>query len=164
MDSKHDVYQKLWDMIRECRFAMLVTVEADGELRARPMTSVQKEFGGTLWFFAASNSAAVSSIDAHPDVCLAYSDSADADFVSVSGKATVEFDVDRKHKLWNPMVQAWFPQGPESSEVALIRVDANHAEYWDSTSNKLVQLYSLATAFVTGNQPRHMGEHRSVSF
>lgn len=163
MAANQDAYRKLWSLIKHCRFAMMVTVEGDGALRSRPMTTVQKDFDGTLWFFAPTDSAAVTAIHSYPEVCLAYADSKDADFVSVSGNGSIESDSAIKQKLWNPMLQAWFPQGPQSSDVVLIRIDANHAEYWDSNSNKLVQLYSLASALMTGTRPKHMGTHRSVT-
>jgi general stress protein 26 len=161
MKTNGDVYKKLWDMIRDCRFAMLTTIQDDRQLRGRPMTSLQSEFDGTLWFIAPAGSDAVLEIEGNQNVALAYAESSDADFVSVSGKATIEFDVDRKRKLWNPMVQAWFPQGPESSEVALIRVDVDHADYWDSKSNKIVQMFSFAKALATGAPPK-VGEHGSL--
>jgi len=163
VDTNQDAYQKLWSLIKHCRFAMMVTMEGDGALRSRPMSTVNKEFAGALWFFTPADSAAVAAIASHPDVCLAYADSKDADFVSVSGNGSIESDANLKQELWNPMVQAWFPQGPQSSDVVLIRVDANHAEYWDSTSNKLVQLYSLASALMQGSAPKHMGTHRSLT-
>jgi general stress protein 26 len=161
--SSEDCREKLWAMIKDCRFAMLVTVEGDGALRSRPMTSVQKEFDGSLWFFASAQSPAVAAIAGHADVCLAYADADAADFVSISGTASVEHEIARKQALWNPIVQAWFPQGAESSDVVLIRVAANHAEYWDANSSKLVELYSLASALIKGTTPKHMGEHRHVA-
>lgn len=161
MEHMNESYEKLWKMIRECRFAMLTTTDETSELRGRPMTTLQKEFDGRLWFIAPATSDAVKDIEENANVSLAYSDTPDADFVSVSGKASIEFDVEQKKKLWSPMVAAWFPQGPESSDVALIRVDASRADYWDSKSNKLVQLFSMAKALATGKKP-DMGEHGSV--
>jgi general stress protein 26 len=154
--------EKLWDIIKSCRFAMLTTIEKDGSLRARPMTTVQKEFGGTLWFFAPADSDAIQAVEANEQVCVAYANADKADFVSLSGEASVVMETAIKEKLWSPMVQAWFPQGPASSEVALIKVDAANAEYWDSKSNKLVQLYSMAAAYVQGTTPKNIGDHRQL--
>ena len=160
-ESHSDVYQTLWKMIRQSRFAMLTTVSENGELRGRPMTTLQKDFDGTLWFIAPSSSDAVAEIEGNASVALAYSQCSDADYVSVSGRATIEFDAGRKRELWSPMVQAWFPQGPDSADVALIRVDVDHADYWDSKSNKIVQLFSFAKALATGSTPK-MGERGSL--
>jgi general stress protein 26 len=159
MDSS---YEKLWEIIKDCRVAMLTTVEQDGSLRARPMTTIQREFGGTLWFLAAADSDAASAIAGNEQVNVSYADTDKADFVSVSGVASVIGSVAIKEKLWNPMAQAWFPQGPNSHDVVVLKIDATHAEYWDSTSSKLVQLFSTASAVIRGAQPKHLGEHRTV--
>jgi hypothetical protein len=65
--------------------------------------------------------------------------------------------------LWKPSVQAWFPEGAESPLNVLVKVTPDHAEYWDSKSNKLVQLFTLAKSLATGVPPRDIGEHRHVS-
>lgn len=153
---------KLWGMINKYRFAMLTTQEGSGALRSRPMTTIDHEFDGSLWFFAAYHSAAATALTAHPQVCLSYGDSANADFVCVAGVGSVVTEVAKKKELWNSMVQVWFPEGPESPRTVLIKVVADHAEYWDSTSNKLVQLFGMAKALATGTPPDHLGEHRTV--
>ncbi len=153
---------KLWRMIKKYRFAMLATHEAGHVLRSRPMTTIDRDFDGSLWFFAKADSAAVEAIALHPQVCLSYSDSDDFDFVCVAGPAAIVADAAKKQELWKPAVQAWFPEGPDSAENVLIKVSPDHAEYWDSKSNKLVQLFSLAKALATGIPPHDIGEHRQV--
>jgi general stress protein 26 len=157
--SLTDAYAKLWEIIKDSRFGMLTTVEADGSLRARPMTTVQKEFSGTLWFFSPTDSDATRAVEENEHVCVAY---ANTDKTELTGSASLVMDKSVKEKLWNPMVQAWFPQGANSPDVILIKVDANRGEYWDSKSNRLVQLFSLASAFVKGTTP-DMGEHRKFN-
>jgi len=161
-DSFDPGYEKLWKIIQNCRFAMLTTIERDGSLRSRPMTTIQKDFGGTLWFFAPTESDAAMAVAVNESVSVAYANVDKADFVSIAGTASVVTNIAIKEKLWNPMVEAWFPQGPTSPDVALIKVDASRAEYWDSRSNKLVQLFAIATAYVKGTTPKNIGEHREV--
>jgi general stress protein 26 len=161
-DIYHPAYEKVWEIMKGCRFGMLTTVDSGGSLHAKPMTTVQKEFSGTIWFFAPTNSEAVSAIEESEQVCVAYANSHKAGFVCLSGTASIVMNKAIKDKLWGPMVQAWFPLGPFASDVALIKVDAHRAEYWDSTSNKLQQLYSMAVAYVSGTTPKGMGEHRAV--
>lgn len=161
-DAPDPSFEKFWDIVKSCRFAMLTTVEQDGSLRSRPMTTIQKEFGGTIWFIAPAESDAALAIAANEEVNVAYADVDKADFVSVSGIASVIGNIAIKEKLWNPMVQAWFPQGPSSPGVVVLKVDATHAEYWDSQSNKLVRLFSMASAMMSGTPPKNIGEHRAV--
>lgn len=163
MTSKQDSHDILWDMIRSYRFAMFTTREPGDVLRSRPMTTLQQDFDGSLWFFAAADSDVVHAVESYAQVSLSYGNSNAADFVCVAGPATIVKDAQSKRDRWNPMVQAWFPQGPTTDSVVLIKVRADHAEYWDSNDSKLVQLLSMVKAIATGSQPRHIGEHRKVS-
>src|SRR5712671_2755630 len=119
-DASHD---KLWEIIKGCRYGMLTTIEEDGSLRARPMTTVQKQFGGTLWLFAPTHCDAARAVEANEQVCVAYANASKADFMCLSGTASIVTHTAIKEKLWTPMVQAWFPQGPASHDVALIKID-----------------------------------------
>ena len=37
-----------------------------------------------------------------------------------------------------------------------------HANYWDVDDSKIVQLFKMATAAMTGKPARHLGEHAEV--
>jgi general stress protein 26 len=161
MTSDDAVRQKLWDLIKRHRFAMMTTLEAGGVLRSRPMTTIEREYDGNLWFFVKADSTAVSAVAAHSQVCLSYAEPSAKDFVCVAGPTAIVTDVAIKKQLWNRDVQAWLPEGAESSLNVLLKVVPEHAEYWDSNSNKLVQLFTLAKALATGRTP-DSGEHRKV--
>ncbi len=154
---------KLWAMIKSHRFAMMATRHEGDALRSRPMTTISDDHDEVLWFFARRDSEVADDIRRHPQVCLSYADAEARDFVSVAGAAALVTDAARKHKFWNPMVHAWFPEGADSPEVVLIAVTPEHAEFWDSKRNKLVQLFSVTRALASGTQPRDIGEHREVA-
>lgn len=163
MEQNDAAREKLWSMIHKYRFAMMTTQEAGDALRSRPMTTIDRDFDGSLWFFARADSAAVAALETHPQVSLSYSDSGAFDFVAVAGPAEIVTEVAKKKELWKPAVQAWFPEGAESPHNVLIKVLPDHAEYWDSKSNKLVQLFTMAKALATGSPPHDIGEHRTVT-
>ena len=94
---------------------------------------------------------------------MSYSDPGAFDFVAVAGPAEIVTDVVKKRDLWTPAVQAWFPEGAESPDNVLVKVQPDHAEYWDSKSNRLVQLFTMAKALATGTPPHDIGEHRTVT-
>jgi general stress protein 26 len=163
MTNDDDVRQKLWDLIKRHRFAMMTTLEEGGALHSRPMTTIERDYDGSLWFFAKVEADCVSAIAAHAQVCLSYADASAKDFVCVAGPAAIVTDVAVKKQLWNSDVQAWLPEGAESPLNVLLKISPEHAEYWDSTSNKLVQLFTKAKALATGRPPRESAEHRIVS-
>ncbi len=159
-DQNHD---DVWSRIKEIRFAMLTTSDEDGSLTARPMTTVQKQFDGTLWFFTSRTSPPARAVIADPVVGVQYVDTGKDVYVSLSGDASLETDRVRMQGLWSPMVKAWFPLGIDDPDLVLLRVDVHKAEYWDVKESKPVQLFKMARAAITGNPPLDLGEHRTVA-
>ncbi len=160
--STNDQYADVWKRIKDIRYAMLTTKDADGSLTARPMTTVQKDFSGTLWFFASRSSPPARAIEASGIVGVHYGEPKDDVYVSLSGDARLEHDRPRMEALWSPMVKAWFPDGIDDPDLVMIRVDVHKAEYWDVQESKPVQLFKMAKAALSGERPT-LGEHRTVS-
>jgi general stress protein 26 len=154
----------LWKLIKDTRFAMFTTRHGNGHLHARPMTTQNKAIDEdrSLWFFMSRSNGPVDDIVADPTVAVIYANPSDDSYVSVSGTAFVREDAAKKEQLWNKMTEAWFPNGPNDPDVALVEVQIVHANYWDVKESKLVQLFHMAKAVVTGEPPKHMGEHAEV--
>jgi general stress protein 26 len=156
--------QKLWNMIKDIRFAMLTTRHGNGHLHARPMTTQNKslESDDSLWFFMSKSGDPVDDLHANPMVGVVYADPSSDTYVSVSGTAAVVDDAGTKQQLWNKAAEAWFPGGPGEADLALVQVQIIHANYWDVKESKLVQLFAMAKALATGKPPRDLGEHAEV--
>ena len=58
------------------------------------------------------------------------------------------------------MAKAWFPQGLDDPQLALLRVNIERAEYWDSPG-RAAYLLGIAKATLTG-KPTNMGENRKM--
>src|SRR3954451_6314505 len=159
MTETADQVKKVADLAKGIRIGMLTTVDADGHFISRPMAQQEVEFDGDLWFFAERNSRKVAHITADPQVNVSTSGS--SSWVSLTGHAVVIDDLEKKRKLWNPFVEAWFPNGPEDPDVVLLRVEAASAEYWDSPGGRLASVFSFAKATLTG-QPYDGGENERV--
>lgn len=157
--------KKVGELLKDVRIAMLTTVADDGSLRSRPMGTQAGEFTGELWFFTSDDSGKVSEIGREHQVGLSYANPEKNSYVSITGTAQVIHDRAKAKELWTPLLKAWFPQGLDDPKLALLRVDVQSADYWDSPSSKMVSLYRLAKAAVTGN-PRDaakLGEHGHVA-
>jgi general stress protein 26 len=147
-------------LLQDERIAALTTTAPDGTLMSRPMALQQVEFDGDLWFFAGRNSRKVAHIAANPQVNVATLGS--SSWVSLTGSASVVDDLAKKKDLWNTVVEAWFPNGPEDPDVVLLRVDAASAEYWNSPGGRLASVVSFVKAKVTGT-PYDGGENETVA-
>jgi general stress protein 26 len=155
---------QLWDLIKDIRFAMFTTHHPNGHLHSRPMTTQNSKLDedSNLWFFMSRSSSPVADFAQDASVNVSYADTSADSYVSVAGTASVIDDIAKKQQLWSKMVEAWFPKGINDPDLALVRVKISHADYWDVKSSKLVQLYKMAKAAITGKPPTDMGEHAEV--
>jgi len=48
------------------------------------------------------------------------------------------------------MYKAWFPEGKDDPEIAVLRVDVNEGEYWEANSSKIIMGIRYVAAAVTG--------------
>jgi general stress protein 26 len=155
--QKEEAVRKLGKLIRGIRVAMLVT----SDLRGRPMATQQVEFDGDLWFFTKAASPKVHEVEKKHRVNVCYSDPEHQRYVSVSGEAELVRDRSRLEQLWSPVFKAWFPRGLDDPELALLRVHAEDAEYWDSPSSTMVRIAGLARALAKGESYRP-GDHKKL--
>jgi len=162
-DQTPDRQRKLFDMIKDVKFAMFTTHKLQGHLHSRPMTTMNKSIDedDSLWFFMSRSSAPVSEFQGDDQVNVSYADPGKDTYVSVSGVAHVVEDQAKKQALWTKAVDAWFKGGVNDPDLALVRVRIEHADYWDVKESKLVQLYKMAEAAFTGKRPQ-LGEHGTV--
>jgi general stress protein 26 len=164
MNDTREQRELLWKLIKNIRFAMFTTRHGNGHLHARPMTTQNKalEADESLWFFMSKSGDPATDLIADPVVNLVYADPSEDTYVSISGTAAVLEDAAKKQQLWSKLAEAWLPGGPSDPDLALVQVQIIHANYWDVKESKIVQLYEMAKAAVTGKPPTELGEHGEV--
>lgn len=143
---------KLNALIKDIHVAMLTTVSEDGSLHSRPMATQGGAADGELWFFTSTKTHKVPEIEEDHHVSVAYCAPEKSRFVSVAGIATLVQDREKARELWTPILKAWFPEGLETPDLALLRVRITSAEYWDAPSSKVVKLFGMAKAVLTGER------------
>jgi general stress protein 26 len=155
---------RLWELIKGTRFSMFTARHGNGHLHARPMTmqNAGVDEDSSLWYFMSLGSEPVADLAKDPEVNVTFVDVSKDTYVSVSGRAAVVNDLAKKQQLWSKMAEAWFTGGPEDPDLALVQVHITHADYWDVKESKLVQLFKMAKAVVTGTPPTDLGEHAQI--
>ncbi|MHC9044173.1 pyridoxamine 5'-phosphate oxidase family protein [Microbacterium saperdae] len=140
--------QRVAELIKDFRFAMFTTRNAQDRLVAHPLTVQEAEFDGDLWFLVSRSASFLEDLrrDDHAGVSL----SSNGSWVSLSGTAELVEDPAKVRELWSPTVEAWFTEGPDDPDVGLLKFSAESAEYWDSPGGKLASLFSFVKAKVTG--------------
>ena len=61
---------------------------------------------------------------------LSYADLDDWRFISMTGRARIVRDAEKKQELWQKELEQWFDDGPESEGVVLIKVTPTAVSYW----------------------------------
>ncbi len=156
--------EKVLDLIKGARTAMLTTRHRDGSMHSRPMGTNHATFDGDLWFMTSATSEKIADIEARPEVALTYCDERHHSYVSVSGDASVVHDRAKIRELWTEIARIWFPDGPDDPDIALIRVSVRWAEYWDSPGGAVKLAYGYVKSLVTGTPPKDDGENKTVRF
>ncbi|EHL23156.1 pyridoxamine 5'-phosphate oxidase-like FMN-binding protein [Acidovorax sp. NO-1] len=160
-----DAQNTLWKLIKDIRFGMLTHRTSTGMLHAHPLTTQNRKIDehNELYFFIPKSGELYERLLTDGEVNVSYADPGDDSYVSVSGQARAVDDQGQKEALWTPMAKAWFPGGPTDPDLALLAVRIRHAEYWDVDESKMVQLFKMAKAAITGEPPRSLGEHKELT-
>jgi general stress protein 26 len=155
--------EKLRDLVKDTEFCMLTTIDDDGSLHSRPMsTNGDIEENGDLWFFIYASSHKVDEINHHQQVNVSFSNPNKQSYVSMSGTAHLVKDRSKMQELWRPQLKAWFPQELDEPDIALLKVKVVKAEYWDAPSSLVAHTVGLVKAIATG-EPADGGENEKIN-
>jgi len=136
---------------------MLTTVH-DDILRARPMTLLQCEADGNLWFLTSKLTSLVPDIENDARVNVSFSGEQQG-FVSVSGRARIINDRAKLEELWNPAFVTWFPGGINDPNLSLLSIEAESAESWKTLHGAFTVLFGIIKAIATGEPARPATDH-----
>jgi general stress protein 26 len=152
---------QLYELIDGIETAMLTSRTKEGTLVSRPMQTQARRSGTDLWFMTSVDSGKIDELIADPQVNLGYYKDGTREYVSVSGRAHVTQDRAMIHELYKADWKAWLGDegddrdgGPDDPRIALIEVQADSAYYLKSTQPRLIALFSIAKALVTGDPPK----------
>lgn len=161
MDDRAQALAELARLIDGIPVAMVTTRADDDQLGSRPMLLEKLEPTGSLTFLTHLSSQKVHEIVRDPRVNVAFVGDNGDRYVSVSGVATATHDPARMHALWNVTYRAWFPQGPDDPDSAILTVRIERIEYWDVPTSRVVRLWCAVKAMATG-QVVEAGENRTL--
>ncbi|MES2751881.1 MAG: pyridoxamine 5'-phosphate oxidase family protein [Pseudomonadota bacterium] len=150
---------RVWDLARKISIAMLASWDGS-KPHSRPMNAHIAKDENAFYFLADKRHHKDDDIRKFPEVCLAFADSSDHKYVSITGTASVSNDRAKITELFTPWAKAWW-DSPDDPNLCLLKVIPTHAEYWD-TPGKVISTVKMAVAAVTGNRP-DIGENKKVA-
>jgi general stress protein 26 len=159
--ANKEAVDKLKSLVEDIRFCMYTTF-ANGKIESRPMTTLDVDAEGNVWFFTSRHTEIANETGSGEEVTLIYSHPGDNTYLNISGYATIVHDEAKKEELWSPLSKAWFPEGKDDPNLVVLKVTTDEAAYWDSPSSKMVVFLSMVKAAVTG-EPSDTGEHGKLN-
>ncbi|ELX11197.1 pyridoxamine 5'-phosphate oxidase-like FMN-binding protein [Janthinobacterium sp. HH01] len=117
---------------------------------ARPMTALQVDAQGNLWFISASDSLKNLELAAEPSATLYFQGSAHAEFMHLEGIATVLRDPVKLKELWSFTMKTWFTGGEDDPRITLIKFAPTYGYYWDTKHGKAVASVKMLIGAVIG--------------
>ena len=162
--NKQEQLDKIQDVIKDVKFAMMSTVNSKGDVHAWPMTTSETSIGAKeIWFIGDKTSDVVKDIQDNPKIGLSYASEDEKNYVSVSANAELSSDQAKLDELWSPVYNAFFEHGKEDPNVQLIKVVPHGVECWLSGSSTVNMFKMAAAALQDGKTAEDMGEQFSVS-
>lgn len=162
MTDNQDGRAKVAELVERAQTAMLTTMTVDGDHLSRPMAVQEVEFDGDLWFFTYDDSDKAGQIAANPKVNVSFSNDKKSEWTSIAGTAEIVHDRAKAEELWSKPLETWFPDELETSGLALIKVHASTAEYWDAADSKVKQLLGMGRAIKNDDPDEFPAENRTV--
>ena len=160
--TQDDKLAKLHEIVKAVDICMLTTVDERGDLHSRPMSNNRDvEFDGDLWFFTYGSSHKVDEVGRVPKVNASFADIDNQLYASLTGQAEVVRDRAKIEELWKPELRAWFPEGVDTPDIALLKVTVGRAEYWDGSQSLVAHAVSFVSSLVSG-EPAQLGENEKI--
>ncbi len=146
--SQVEAKKKFREMVEDVKIAMFATHLTKKPFDVAPMYTKRVDESGNLWFLSSKNSDHNHNILQDPDCQLLFSGGS-SDFLSVFGRAEIIDDRDTIESLYKKMDNAYF-DGSEDPQIRAIKFSPKEAAYWSADGNKLVSLFKMGVAALTG--------------
>lgn len=160
--TEHENREKLWELIKDVRFAM---ISHQTETHAQPMTMLNSERmdeDQNVYFILKDTNDIVQAVEAgRNQLGLAFSKPSDDIYVSISAHGEISTDRALIDKLWNPWAENWF-DGKDDPSVRVLVAKAVSAEYWNVTDNKVTHLLKVLKGNITGKTEEPDSEHKRL--
>ena len=103
------------------------------------------EYDGDSWFFVDQTSRTFMDVHQDPKVTISAQGAAGLlgkppMFLSIEGRAEIITEADALAEHWTRDLNRWWPDGPQTPGVALLKVRAKRVHYWDGEDQGEVAL------------------------
>lgn len=154
----------LANRLQGMRTAMLTVRDTECRLVSQPMTPLEMDASGSIWLMISRGGRTALHVKANlpaDTVNLAFSDEGNSTYVSITARAKLSDEPQRKRELWSTPARPWFPDGADDSDLTLLCLEPMQAEIWGAPDSTVVRLLALASSVVSG-KPVALVEHEEL--
>jgi len=133
---------------------MMLGLQGIEDSRTRPMTAQvdipedgNKEDGGQLYFFGSKSESLVTAMGQTHNAVATFASKGHDLFAHVHGKLEIETDRAIIERLWNPIIAAWYKDGIDDPDLALIRFDTDSANLWKAETGASLKAATMKALF-----------------
>ena len=155
MADTHEIKQTLWKKMADSPYLMVG--KADGSSHSEPlMAQLDKDLVDTLFFFTGKDNRLADG----GKVMAQFVSKGHDYFACMAGTIRQDNDKAMIDKLWSKQVEAWFPEGKEDPNLALLRMDIDSAELWETDISLTGRVKMLFGGTITAEES---SSHAKVS-
>lgn len=105
--ADHSDIERVWELIEKIGICMLASRDRP-DLRARPMAAFFDRDTHLIYFLTDVESHKDVELGEDPHVALAFADTSDQAYLSVTGTAEISNDREKVRQLWSTPAKAWW--------------------------------------------------------
>jgi general stress protein 26 len=124
--SRDELLDAARRIIASARFAMLVTVDAEGQPQARMMDPFAPDSQMVIWIGTNPRSRKVAEVEKEARVALSYFDAASLAYVTITGRAHLVDDPEEKAQRFKPEWAGIYPN--RAQDYVLLKVTPERLE------------------------------------
>lgn len=163
MATGRELKDKFWSELSDSPFVMLGLSGVD-ESHTQPMTAqFDDDIPNRLYFYSNRQNRLIKALSSTHNGIIAFSSKGHSLFASVHGQLSLDNDRAIIERFWSPVVSAWYEQGKDDPDLALLRFDCGRAEIWQSTTSNFLH-YMAAGLFGDGADEASKDDVKEVYF
>lgn len=120
-------------------------------LSVRPMSVLQVDEDGNLWFMSAKDSHKYDEIKADPFTHLFFQENKNSGFLNIYGITEIVTNQEKIDELWNPLLKVWF-EDKDDANICLLKVEPTSVYYWDNKHGDMVAFAKMMTSLIIGKK------------
>jgi len=149
--SSIEAVKKIKDLADQAKICFFCTESSTGHTKgARPMSVLDVDDEGTLWFVSPKESDKNGEIMSNSSVRLYFHGSAHSDLMYLIGDAYIHEDRSKIRDIWNPFLKTWFNEGQDDPRITIIKVLPSEGYYWDSKHGNFVATIKMIAGSIVG--------------